>query len=213
MRRGRQALVDDLLPHLRITPTTDGSPCDPRLLFGDAARPAWLEIGYGAGEHLIHQAESHPDIGLIGCEPFINGVAKVLSVIDARGLTNIRLHDDDARLLLPRLVPASIERVFLLYPDPWPKRRHWNRRFVCRENLDLLSQVMADGAELRFATDHMGYARWALWHIRRHPDFVWTARRPGDWQTRPNDMIETRYEAKALAGRTFTYLTARRVVR
>ena len=185
-------------------------PVDPSLLFDPKLAKVWLEIGFGAGEHLAAQAAAHPDVGFIGAEPFVNGVAALLAQVDAAGLRNVRLHDDDARKLLPRLKEASIDRVFLLYSDPWPKKRHWNRRFVCKENLDALARVLAPGGLFRFATDHMGHMEWALWHLTRHPAFRWTARGPEDWCTRPGDGFPTRYEEKGLAGDVRVYLEFRR---
>ena len=174
----------------------------------------WLEIGFGGGEHLSAQAKAHPSVGFIGCEPFINGVARLLTDIDQENLSNIRLFTDDARLLMDRLDEAVISRVFVLFPDPWPKKRHADRRFINQENLDTLSRIMRDGAELRFASDEMGYIRWTLKQVRGHPDFEWTAETGQDWQGRPDDWPPTRYEGKALAaGRSCIYLRFRRRIR
>ncbi len=208
LRPGRVTLVEDLLPKLRVP--SGGAPFDPAGLFPDPVSDVWLEIGFGAGEHLADQAQAHPDIGFIGCEPFINGVSTLLAQIAERDLTNIRLHDDDARLLLPRIKAGSVGRVYLLYSDPWPKKRHWNRRFVQMATLDELARVLRPGGVFRFATDHMGHARWALWHAARHPAFEWTARGPADWRTRWADGFPTRYEEKGLAGDKRVYLEFRR---
>lgn len=208
LRPGRSALVADLLPILRV-PSGDG-PLDPAGLFDGEKSAYWMEIGFGAGEHLADQAQAHPDIGFIGCEPFVNGVATLLAQITDRSLDNIRLHDDDARQLLPRLAPGSIDRVYLLYSDPWPKKRHWNRRFVQRETLDQLARILAPGGLFRFATDHMGHARWALGLAANHPEFEWTARGPEDWRIRWADGYATRYEEKGLAGPHRVYLEFRR---
>ena len=214
LRPGRQSLVDELLPQIRVAPPSDGGALDPAALFPPEIADLWLEIGFGAGEHLAAQAEAHPDIGFIGCEPFLNGVSSLLRHIDARGLDNIRIRDDDARPLLAVLPEACIGRAFTLFLDPWPKKRHNRRRFVGPENLDVLARLLKDGAELRFASDHMDYVRWALFHLSRHPDFVWTARRPQDWRDRPRDGFATRYETKALGkGLTCAYLTFRRLPR
>ncbi|MBT5111061.1 MAG: tRNA (guanosine(46)-N7)-methyltransferase TrmB [Rhodospirillaceae bacterium] len=182
-------------------------PIDPHRLFvnstnasvGNPIKEAWLEIGFGAGEHLAAQAEAHPGVGFIGCEPFMNGVARLMTDIDERGLKNIRVHPDDARDLLDALPDGSISRCFILFPDPWPKARHNNRRIVSRENLDSLARVLSDGAELRLASDHMEYIRWMLFHILRHGAFEWVCRGPADWRRRPADASPTRYEEKALA--------------
>jgi tRNA (guanine-N7-)-methyltransferase len=215
LRPARQALVDDLLPLLRIPlpgrnrpaapdelgvedplkwfagpPPFDGAPAGPY-------REAWLEVGFGAGEHLTAQARAHPDIGFIGCEPFLNGVAAALARIDRDRLNNVRIYDDDARVLLDHLKSASLGRVFVLFPDPWPKARHARRRFLSAATLDALARVMVDGAELRFATDDPVCLRWGLSALIRHPDFAWAARTPADWRQRPADQPPTRYEEKA----------------
>ena len=215
--RARQAwLMANRLPALTMLPAGEGAAViDPRRRFDKNYDQIWLEIGFGGGEHLIAQAASHPNTGLIGCEPFVNGMAKAVAEMDRQGLTNIRFHPEDARPLLERLRPASIDRVFLLYPDPWPKKRHHQRRFVSQENLDLLARVMKPGAELRFATDIPDYVTWTLAHMRRREDFSWTAARADDWRTRPADwpasLGATRYEIKAqAAGRVPAYLTFRR---
>ncbi|MAY66401.1 MAG: tRNA (guanosine(46)-N7)-methyltransferase TrmB [Rhodospirillaceae bacterium] len=208
LRPGRRALLENLLPTLRVPPG-DG-PLDPAALFDGKKAAYWMEIGFGAGEHMADQAAAHPDIGFIGCEPFVNGVATLLAQITERSLDNIRLHDDDARQLLPRLTPGSIDRVYLLYSDPWPKKRHWNRRFVQRETLDQLARILAPGGLFRFATDHMGHARWALGLAANHPEFQWTARGPEDWRRRWADGYPTRYEEKGLAGPARVYLEFRR---
>lgn len=191
-RRGKrlsprqERLIDELLPGLAPDPS--------RLPEG----PLWLEIGSGGGEHLTAQAAAHPDVTLIGCEPFLEGVAKTLGAIEDEGLENVLLLDDDVRPLLDGLPDASLDRCFILFPDPWPKLRHHKRRIVSRENLDSLARVLKPGAELRIATDHMDYARWILRHLLVHPAFDWPARRPDDWRLPPAGHRRTRYEAKAL---------------
>jgi tRNA (guanine-N7-)-methyltransferase len=180
-------------------------------LFGPRRRPTWLEIGFGGGEHLAQQAEDHPEIGLIGCEIFENGIVKLLAKIEHRGLDNIRIFTNDARLLIAALPPASTERVFILFPDPWPKQRHHKRRVVSHETLDGLAEIMTDNGELRLATDDDGYLCWMLERLTNHPAFEWLARRAGDWRTRPSDWPPTRYEEKAqAAGRSSGFLRARR---
>ena len=171
----------------------------------------WLEIGFGGGEHLAAQAKAHPAVGFIGCEPFVNGVARLLANIEQENLTNIRLFSDDARPLMDCIEDSKISRAFLLFPDPWPKKRHAGRRFINPENLDTLSRILCDGAEVRVASDEMGYIRWTLKHFRGHPDFEWMAEGAKDWRERPKDWPPTRYESKALAlGRPCIYLQFRR---
>ena len=208
LRDRQRHLMENLLPRLAVDLTAEFPDPD-----GNAGkhRPLWLEIGFGGGEHLAWQAEHNRHVDFIGCEPFVNGVAKMLSLIDEHGLTNIRIHDDDARDVLDWLPDASVDRVFLLYPDPWHKVRHHKRRFVSPENLDRLARVMTNEGEFRFSSDIPDYVRWTLSHIRRHTAFRWTAKRPADWRDRPADWPQTRYEVKALeAGRTPCYLTFRR---
>ncbi len=196
LREGRRSLYDTLLPQLTVT-WNEGAPLDPRTLFADRPREIWLEIGFGGGEHLAHQAASHRDIGIIGCEVFEAGIASALGHIADQDLKNVRLHPEDARDLLAVLAPRSLDRAFLLFPDPWPKRRHAQRRFIGRANLDRLAELMRDGAELRVASDDPTYQEWVLRHVPVHPAFRWQAQSPSDWLERPMDAIETRYEKKA----------------
>ena len=206
LRPGQRGLKEALLPGLAF-PLPGAGPLDPPSLFPGRPRQVWLEIGFGSGEHLAAQAERHPDLGFIGCEVFENGIVKLLGEIERRGLGNIRIFADDARLLLAALAPASIGRVFILFPDPWPKRRHHKRRLVSREGLDALARVMPDGAELRLATDDASYLRWILEHATARPGFSWLARRPRHWRERPEDWPPTRYEEKArAAGRKPAFL-------
>jgi len=206
LRTAQKKLVDEVLPRIRFA-----APDDPAAAFGRPVDGVWLEIGFGGGEHLLAQARAHPDTGMIGCEPFMNGIAKVLTAIDQEGIANIRLHDDDARPLLEALPDASIDRVYLLFADPWPKKRHNKRRFVVPENLDKLARVLKDGGELRFASDHADYVVWALEHLSRHPALRWLARRPADWRCPPADWVRTRYQEKAEArGDVCTFLRFRR---
>jgi tRNA (guanine-N7-)-methyltransferase len=201
----RRARLESILDRFGID-VGDIPDGDPANLFPPAT-PLWLEIGFGAGEHLAAQAATHPNAGLIGCEPFRNGVATLARLIDEDDLTNIRIFHEDVRLLMPTLAPAVFDRVFLLFPDPWPKSRHHRRRFVNSENLDHLARLMKDGAELRFASDHADYCRWALERLRAHGAFEWNARQASDWRERPTDATETRFEHKALeAGRQPIYL-------
>ncbi len=209
LRSTRQSLLDTLLPSVAV-PDSEG-PLDPVNLFSFPAREVWLEIGFGNGEHLIWQADAHSDIGIIGAEPFLSGVGRLLSYLDERPRPNVRVHADDVRPLLDRMTEASLSRVFILFADPWPKTRHHERRIVSTRTLDRLAILMRDGGELRMATDDMGYLRWMLEHALVHPAFEWTARRPGDWRERPADWPPTRYEQKAITqGRKPIYLTFRR---
>jgi tRNA (guanine-N7-)-methyltransferase len=186
----------------------------PRLLFDpDAplAAPLWLEIGFGSGEHLAWQASSHPELLLVGSEVYRNGIAGLLGLIEARGLTNIRLWPEDARDLLDRLPDGAVGRLFLLFPDPWPKARHAVRRFIGPGNLPSLARVMAPGALLRVATDDPTYLAWILDHVPVHPSFRRRVEGPEDWRRRPDDWPPTRYEQKALReGRKPAYLTFER---
>jgi tRNA (guanine-N7-)-methyltransferase len=171
-----------------------------------------LEIGFGGGEHLLAQAERHPNTGFIGAEPFLNGMAKALAAIEAKKLTNVRLHFDDAIVLLDWLPPAELECVELIYPDPWPKRRHWKRRFVQARSVAEIARVLRVGGEFRFVTDVADYAAWTLALLARSRLLEWTAQCAGDWQRPWPDYCGTRYEAKAKReGRAPCYLIFRRV--
>ena len=184
---------------------------DPQRLFPAPPAEIWLEIGFGAGEHLAENAVAHPDVGFLGAEVFENGVVKLLAEVQRRELANIRIFVDDARLLLAALPEACLGRVFILFPDPWPKARHHKRRMVSLETLDQLARTMQGGAELRLATDDVGYLRAMLERVPGHPDFEWLARGPADWLQRPPDWPATRYEAKAVAaGRTPHFLRCSR---
>lgn len=177
-------------------------------LFPFAPTELRLEIGFGDGERLIEQASEHPEIAFLGCEPFLNGVAKAVAAISDRGLTNIRIHSGDARDLLKTLPPNSLDRIELLYPDPWPKRRHHKRRIVSDEFLKAAARVLKSGCELRFATDIDDYCAWTLRYLQRSTDFDWSASQPGDWLTPWEGWSPTRYEHKARReGRPSAYLT------
>jgi tRNA (guanine-N7-)-methyltransferase len=193
----QEALRQTLLPRLllHIEPGKD-----PRRYFDPPADDVWLEVGYGGGEHLLWQAERNPRVGLIGAEPYISGTAKLLSKLEGKPVRNIRLYEDDARDIIDALPDASIDRFFLLFPDPWPKTRHHKRRFLQTELLDKLARILKPGAELRFASDDAGYLAYALERLMAHPDFDWVAAGPSDWKTRPADWPQTRYEAKELHG-------------
>lgn len=206
LRKSQQAFLDEDLKTLSPGPVDreenpDRAPLDLQTLFG--GKPVWLEIGFGGGEHMVHQATDNPDVGMIGCEPYINGVAMLLGKIRRAGLTNIRIHPGDARDLFDVLPDASVSRAFLLYPDPWPKKRHHRRRFVTAEHLQPLRRVLKRGAEFRVATDVSDYERQSREEVPEHR-FVLLAGTP--WE----DWIPTRYERKALReGRTPRYLTFR----
>jgi tRNA (guanine-N7-)-methyltransferase len=203
----QQTLVETLLPKIGVP---DG-PIDLAALF-PAARAFAFEVGFGGGEHLAAQALAHPDTGFIGCEPFANGVAKLLTHIDLAKLKNVRVHPDDARDVLPRLPSQSLSAFYVLFPDPWPKLRHHKRRFIQTRTLDELARVLKPGAELRVATDHADYAAWALEHLMADERFRWTAECAADWRVRPANWPATRYEQKAVAaGRARVYLRFLRV--
>lgn len=188
-------------------------PCPTPLgaLFPFPVREVRLEIGFGGGEHLVAEAVSAPDVGFIGVEPFVAGMAKAVSAINDRDVRNVRLHDGDAVHLLDWLPSGSLGRVDLLYPDPWPKRRHFKRRFVNPENLERIARVLVSGGAFRVASDIDGYIAWTLAHLIRRDDLVWTASTADDWRKPFPGWPGTRYEAKAIrAGRRPTYLAFRR---
>ena len=210
LRAGQARLFDSLLPRLCID-LQSSAPSSLAALFPGAVREVRLEIGFGGAEHLIAQAAANPDCGFIGIEPFVNGMAKALVAIDAKGLTNIRLYHGDATDLLAWLPAAALAKVYLLYPDPWPKRRHWKRRFVQDESVAALARILRAGGEFRFASDIADYVMWTLVRLLRSPDFTWTAETADDWRKPWSDFAGTRYEAKAKReGRTPCYLTFRR---
>jgi tRNA (guanine-N7-)-methyltransferase len=207
LRATRQAALDELLPRLALPPF-DGAPLELAGLFQRPMRAYWLEVGFGNGEHLADQAARHPDVGCIGCEPFINGVAKALAGVERHGLGNVRLRTDDARVLVAQTPTAALSRIFILYPDPWPKRRHRKRRVISSETVDELARVARPGATVRFATDIDDYAGWTLSRFLASPHFRWLAESANNWRQPWDDWTPTRYEAKArAAGRTPVYLT------
>ncbi len=206
----QQARYDQLLPPLRLD--LDAAP--DHELVRHAARaglpvdaPIWLEVGFGGGEHLAHRAGQNPNVLFLGCEPFVNGVAKLVSALDDAGLTNVAVHDDDVREVLAWLPAASLERIFILYPDPWPKKRHNKRRLLQRPFLEELARAAAPRAHLLVATDITDYVRSFLEEVALCPAWRWTARTPAQWRTPPDGWPGTRYEAKAkAAGRRCHYL-------
>ena len=211
-RRGRKAsprqqeLIRDLLPRLQL-PLHLPPPAGLSEFGGPGCRRVWLEIGFGGGEHLVWQAEQNPDVLMIGCEPFMDGVSKVLDAVASNGIGNIRLHADDARAVLRWLPPGSIDRAFVLFPDPWPKMRHRKRRLINAETVAALARVLRSGAELRLGTDIGDYAAQMLEVVLSSGAFDWSAGRASDWRQRPADWPSTRYEQKAIReGRRCAYL-------
>ena len=192
----RQAgLRQTLLGELAYTPGPD-----PLSQFPNSVREVWLEVGFGAGEHLVWQAQHHPHVGMIGAEPYEMGMAKLLTKLEESPLNTVRLYEGDGREIIEALPDASLGRFFLLFPDPWPKTRHHKRRFLQMEMLDQLARVLKPGAELRFATDDKSYLPYALERLMAHPKFRWLAQGPSDWKARPADWPPTRYEAKQIRG-------------
>jgi tRNA (guanine-N7-)-methyltransferase len=210
LRLHQARLLDSLLPRLALD-LAAASPADLRALFAPPADEVRLEIGFGGGEHLTAEAEVHPRVGFIGCEPFVNGMAKALAAIEAKALPNVRLHFGDAADLIHWLPPASLAGADLIYPDPWPKRRHWKRRFVQQSRIAELARILRPGGEFRFATDVPDYAAWTLLRFLQSSDFDWTAERADDWRRPWPGFTRTRYEAKAVReGRVPCYLIFRR---
>jgi tRNA (guanine-N7-)-methyltransferase len=215
LHRPQQRYLDEDLADLAPKGVTwednpDRVPLDFRATFGD--NPVWLEIGFGGGEHMVHQALQNPDVTIVGCEPYINGVATLLGKIRRAGVTNLSVHPGDARDMMDVLPAESIDRAFLLYPDPWPKTRHHRRRFVTQEHLEPLARCLKTGAIFRIATDIEDYVRQALKELLRRGDFERLTVRPDDLHTPWDDWRSTRYEQKALReGRVPHYLTFRKI--
>jgi tRNA (guanine-N7-)-methyltransferase len=168
--------------------------------FPNSVQELWLEVGFGAGEHLVWQAQQHPTVGLIGAEPYEMGMAKILTKLEKTPLNNVRLFEGDGRDIIEALPDQSLGRFFLLFPDPWPKTRHHKRRFLQMDMLDQLARVLKPAGELRFASDDKSYLQFALERLMAHPDFGWLAHGPADWKNRPPDWPPTRYETKAIKG-------------
>lgn len=216
LRPGQEAHMRETLPRLAVpdvgwAENPGRRPIDPAALFGRRAE-LHLEIGFGAGEHLLRLARMHPERDYIGCEPFENGVAALVPRLAEDELGNVRVHHGDARDLLDLLPAGSLSRCYLLYPDPWPKKKHHRRRFVQPGTLSQLARALGPGAELRLATDIPDYVRHSLERIHRHPDFIWLAEGPSDWRQPWTGWESTRYEVKALReGRRPCYLRFRRV--
>jgi tRNA (guanine-N7-)-methyltransferase len=188
--------METLLPTIAV-PDPAAGPIDPRALAPEA-RAVWLEIGFGGGEHLAAQAALRPDVLFIGCEPFLNGVGSALRHVDERGLKNVRLHAGDARAVVAALPDASVERVFILFPDPWPKTRHHKRRLIQADSLADIARVLQPQGRLRFVTDWKDYAAWTLERALREPRLAWLAQKAADWREAPADHVRTRYQDKLL---------------
>jgi len=202
----KEKLIGELLPRLRLD-LRKPAPSPLMRLFDVSVKEVWLEIGFGSGEHLLWQAEHHPEIGFVGAEPFINGVASLLGAIETRKLATIRIHDGDAREVLSWLPNGSIGAAFILFPDPWPKKRQQKRRLLSQETVVELARILRPGGLIRFASDDADYAAEALFLLSRSGAFAWQAEPASEWRIRPADWPETRYERKALAvGRKPVYL-------
>jgi tRNA (guanine-N7-)-methyltransferase len=206
----RQArMMAESLPTLMLPDPALG-PVDPAALM-PAAAAVWLEIGFGGGEHLAAQADGRPDVLVLGVEPFLNGVASCVRHVEERGLRNVRLLQDDARALVAALPEASLDRIFILFPDPWPKARHHKRRLVQADFVADLARALKPGGTLRFATDWADYADWALQRFNAEPRFRWLAREAADWSRPPADHVTTRYETKGLGDCAPVFLDFERV--
>jgi tRNA (guanine-N7-)-methyltransferase len=227
LRDSRSALFETLLPKLQIDLPNIAlspaqalpSPLSPQRgegqgegeilqnIFPDYKAPLWFELGFGGGEHLAAQALANPHVNFIGCEPYVNGMSTLLVMVDTHKLINIRLFHDDARLLLEKMPDASIERLFILFPDPWPKNRHHKRRIISQSSLELFHRKLKPAGLMRIATDHVDYCSWILEQCLAFGKFKWTAQCSADWTTQPPDWVRTRYQAKAEAeGRNATFL-------
>ncbi|MEM7441957.1 MAG: tRNA (guanosine(46)-N7)-methyltransferase TrmB [Pseudomonadota bacterium] len=200
LRAGRARLIETVLPRLSVTLPADGKAIDWRALFQAPIDRLWLEIGFGAGEHLLALARHNPKTGFVGCEPYVNGISSLLAAVEAEELENVRVFPDDANALLRALHAGSVDRCFLLFPDPWPKTRHHRRRFIQPQSVAELARILSPGAELRIASDDAPLVEWMLFHIRRNGHFDWLAESASDWRVRPDDWPPTRYEAKRLHG-------------
>lgn len=224
IRKTKTTLLDAFLPKIKIAEDTA---IDKQTLFGKAVEKVYLEIGFGNGEHLAGQAKNNPEVGFIGAEVFQNGVANLLSLItgikDGTDLPevinlengrsdNIRVYDDDMRLLFPRIPDNFLDKVFVLFPDPWPKKRHASRRFINPDNLKEIARVLKKDGILRVATDHKVYKGWTLHQMHDCPNFEWTATCGNDWKHEPSDWVETKYQRKAIReGRKPVFLDFKKV--
>lgn len=211
LRKQQAELYEELLPKLSLD-IAQAAPRDLKSVFPFVPEKLQLEIGFGGGEHLLHEARAHPKTGYIGCEPFINGMAKMLAVITNEKIPNIRLHPGDALYLLEWLPVSSLDRIDILYADPWPKKRHWKRRFISDENVVRFARALKPGGTLRFASDIDTYVEWTLVRLLRAKDFRWLAEKADDWRLPWLGFPGTRYEQKAFReGRKPAYLEFRRV--
>ena len=213
LRAHQAELIADLLPKLSLDISSPPPAALPEL-FGTTADAVRLEIGFGGGEHLIAEAQAFPNTGFIGCEPYINGMAKILALIEANDVRNIRLFAGDAAELLAWMPANSLARIDLIHPDPWPKRRHWKRRFVQDATIAAMARALKTGGEFRFVSDIADYCAWTLWHFARASDFAWTAERASDWREPWSDYTMTRYGRKAeREGRTAAHLIFKQTVK
>lgn len=197
LRPQQKALLADVMPQVEVR--LQGENIAPASFFAKAPKEVWMEIGFGGGEFLAKQATLHPDIGIIGCEPYINGVVKLLAEVAEHKFRNVAIWRDDARMVLKAIKDHSLHRVFILFPDPWPKIRHQKRRIVSHAMLELLSTKLVPGGELVLATDHVDYAEWMFAHVLDTPYFTWNATSSADWKTPPEGWTTTRYEEKTRA--------------
>lgn len=212
LNKQRQQSYDDVMAWAEVKLIHEGqADQNPQNWFNHNPEQIWLEIGFGNGEHLHQHAQWNPNVGLIGCEPFVNGVSMLCKDIDEHDTKNIRIWQEDARVLLQSLAPNSIDRCFVLFPDPWPKSKHHKRRIINAETLDWLAVIMKQDGQLRMATDHAGLAEWMLYHAVEHPKFEWSAQAQEDWKTEPKDWVRTRYQEKAKAGTENWFLDFTRI--
>ena len=202
LRAGRASLVEETLPGLKADLD---QPIEPGF------KGVWVELGFGGGEHLAAQAKAHPDLLVLGAEPFVNGVASLVRHVADLGLANVRLHAGDGRDLLTALPDGSVDRVYVMFPDPWPKTRHHKRRLINAETIAELARIMRPGAVVRFATDWADYVGWTLARFAALPHFAWTAERADDWRVPPGDHVTTRYESKRLGDCAPVFLEFRRL--
>jgi tRNA (guanine-N7-)-methyltransferase len=210
LRTHQADLIENLLPHLSLD-IGGASPADLTTLFDPAVERVRLEIGFGGGEHLVAEALGFPHVGFIGCEPYVNGMAKILSAIEAHNIGNVKLFAGDAAELLAWAPASSLDRIDLIHPDPWPKRRHWKRRFVQDATVTAMARVLKPSGEFRFVCDIDDYVAWTLAHLARSPDFFWIAERASDWRQPWHGYTMTRYGRKAeREGRRAAYLRFRR---
>ncbi len=214
LNQGRQKALEQMSYQYGVTVSEDQSPqsIDPKDFFEDLTPEIWLEIGFGNGEHLVAQAVANSKIGMIGCEPFINGVSALYKSVEEQKIDNIRVWADDMRPFLDKLQSDSISRVFVLFPDPWPKTRHHKRRIINQENLNRIARVLKIGGVLRLASDHAGMAEWMLNECLVHKQLEWTATSKDDWQKEPGDwLVRTRYQEKAKAGKVNWFIECQKI--